>query len=745
MGVIMTAVIGYYDISNVERRTKITEDKFKVINTALVSYLARNGRLPCPAPLDCDLEGCNNDNIYDEKILGLEFRKDKDIDKECISDNNGVFESKNDVGEKLLYGNVPALSLGLDNNYLIDDWGNKLVYIVPDILTQENALKDILINQNTETRDPTISDEYVKDGEIFLLLSSNTNTQGAYAFDNRSNNDYSKTVVQEVVNEDGTTTKIEKEVNNLPEKDFKVDLNDEKYLKYHRNIDNLHDAFNAGDGSVENPDCPPIELDYNIKVDNRECQTFVFEKIGTYKNTGIPGIDGSNIGKVHEYTIPSNTEQIRIEVWGAGGGHSLGQYGPGKITYRNATAGKGGYSYGTLQIAGVDLEKAYGIKNRKLYLYVGEKGHNSNNTRVETSDEKLIMQRSNGRGGWNGGGSGRSYNTNSSSYFWDGGGGGASDVRTAKGTWDQNLDKKIIVAGGGGGASKSYNGPGSKSENGGNGGGGIGDGPNKRHSFGQNSQGYSTSTMAGLGGGRSGTNKSNPAETVTALLRGDRPLKGGGGYYAGCAAFCATVYNRTRYIESCKAEKKSYTYDNHCGGGGGGSGYVDKMFRNAGGQDGVRGSNGKIRICVTSLKGGNITHKMKFPQAKYGELSFADSICPYNIVNASTHMANISDYYTMSTFREADGTIIDNRPAIKCGSAGQWETNTDGSIKMIYECKELPKCKPAYMVNNVDKKIDWGEYDFEVTNTAIIQDIFGRNRIQCMVDKKGNANWYKIK
>ena len=99
----------------------------------------------------------------------------------------------------------------------------------------------------------------------------------------------------------------------------------------------------------------------------------------------------------------------------------------------------------------------------------------------------------------------------------------------------------------------------------------------------------------------------------------------------------------------------------------------------------------------------------------------------------------------MSTFREADGTIIDNRPAIKCGTAGQWETNTDGSIKMIYECKELPKCKPAYMVNNVDKKIDWGEYDFEVTNTAIIQDIFGRNRIQCMVDKKGNANWYKVK
>ena len=47
MGAIMTAVIGYYDISNVERRTKITEDKFKVINTALVSYKYSISKLSC--------------------------------------------------------------------------------------------------------------------------------------------------------------------------------------------------------------------------------------------------------------------------------------------------------------------------------------------------------------------------------------------------------------------------------------------------------------------------------------------------------------------------------------------------------------------------------------------------------------------------------------------------------------------------------------------------------------------------
>ena len=559
-------------------------------------------------------------------------------------------------------------------------------------------------------------------------MSNNTNTQGAYAFDNRTNNNYEKEVKQEVINEDGTTTTITKEVNNLPEKGFTVDLNDEKYLKYHRNIDNLHDAFNAGDGSVENPDCPPIELDYQIKVDNRECTTFGFK------------------GRVQEYTIPANAEQIRIEVWGAGGGHTIGHKNS-NIYALNSKGGKGGYSYGTLQIEGINLEKAYGIKNRKLYVYVGEKGHNSPlAVKGEYDDEGVLIKPEDGRGGWNGGGSGESW-AKSTNIYWESGGGGASDVRTARHpqyvtNWKETLSSRIIVAGGGGGASRAsaHKNP----ENGGSGGGGIGDGTDGRQSFGGNAVGYNAKRqMPGLGGGQTGIN-ANRYKVTANLVSGGGTLKGGGGWYAGCSTFCQTKNKNKNYLESCKSAKKSvrsYGYDIECGGGGGGSGYVNKMFSNAGGKDGVRSSDGKIRICVISNKG-TVTHKMKFPQAKYGELSFADAICPYNIVNKSTHIASISDYYTLSTFREADGTIIDNRPAIRCGSAGQWETTNSGDIKMIYECKELNKCKQPFAVDN---NIDWGDYDFEVTNTAIVEDVDGNNRMQCMVDKEGNADWYKVK
>ena len=86
--------------------------------------------------------------------------------------------------------------------------------------------------------------------------------------------------------------------------------------------------------------------------------------------------------------------------------------------------------------------------------------------------------------------------------------------------------------------------------------------------------------------------------------------------------------------------------------------------------------------------------------------------------------------------------IINNKPAIKCGKNGEWEKNKDGSIKMIYECLELPKCKQPFAVNN---EIDWGDFDFEVINTGQVVDVDGTIKMQCIVDTNNQASWYIIK
>ena len=768
MGALMTATISYYDINNINRRTKNTQDKFKVIHTALISYLAKNGKFPCPAPLDCDSTGCTNEYDYngstiegdDNKVkaLGKEFRDKQEGSKNCIADNSGVFESKNSYNKKLLYGNVPAISLGLDNSYLVDDWGNKIVYIIPDAITKDNALKDILYNKNSEDGDDEKLKKYVvydkddkdyKNGEVFLLLSNNKNTSGAFPFESRISNSFNEKITSTTTNEDGTTTTTEEIIYNLPKNNFKVDISDPNYLKYYKNVDSLHEAFSGGRGEISEPDCKKIDLNYDIYVENRECHDYVFAYDVVYDENGKE----TKKGKPQEFTIPNNAKQLKIEVWGAGGGHTIAR--KDDINNYNSRGGKGGYSYGILEINEENLKKL-NIVNRKLYLYVGEKGHNSPAVMQGTyDDEGQLILSGDGYGGWNGGGSG--FSRSETIYFFEGGGGGASDIRTVGGNWNNaaSLESRIIIAGGGGGASRVNEGR--REERGGDGAGGIGETKKgyERHKFGGNASGQDANQMPGLGGGQTATNSNG--KKVTCSVKGGGTLKGGGGYFAGGSTFCRTKKYNDRFIASCDVAQTSYSYANECGGGGGGSSFIHSAFSVAGGQSGVRRSDGKIRICVISEKNNtdnnntdnnntdsnntknNSTFSITFPEAKYGELSFpSDFVCPYFVTTPET---KIDDYYTLSNFKDKNNLIINNKPAIKCGKNGEWETNEDGSIKMIYECLELQKCEQPFAFNS---EIDWGDFDFEVVNTGKVENVGGTKKMQCIVDKDNNASWHII-
>lgn len=685
MGALMTATISYYDINNISRRTKNTQDKFKVIHTALISYLAKHGKFPCPAPLDCNSTECNNDNsAYTKKILGNEFRSKQEDSKNCIADNSGVFESTNKDGDKLLYGNVPAISLGLDNSYLVDDWGNKLVYIVPDEITKDDALKDI-----------SPLKEYVADGKLFVLLSNGANTSGAFPFESRISNSFNEEIIY-----------------NLPKANFEVNISDPNYLKYYKNID----------VEISEPDCEEITLTYNINVENNveneECREYGYT------------------GKQETFEIPKNAKRLKIEVWGAGGGHTIARKGKNY----NSKGGKGGHSYGTLEINDENLQTLK-ITDRTLYLYVGGKGHNSITVADEEYDDddgkKQPITYGDGLGGWNGGGSGLSYNQ-VNGYFYEGGGGGATDVRTVGGDWNdsKSLNSRIIVAGGGGGSSGIGAYANYLEERGGKGAGGIGENhfEYKRHKFGGSASGHDESSMPGLGGGRASNNQRGGS--AFCRVKGGGTLKGGGGYYAGGSTFCESKKYSDRFRESCELAKSEYSYDNECGGGGGGSSFIHLAFSDAGGESGVRRGHGKIIICVISENNNN---NITFPKAKYGELSFPpDFVCPSSITTPTT---TIFDYYTLSNFKDKDNLIINNKPAIKCGKNGEWETNEDGSIKMIYKCLELPKCKKP---SDEDNKTDWGNFNFEVVNTGQVESVDGTKKMQCIVGKDNKASWHTI-
>lgn len=688
MGALMTATITYYDVNNINRKTKNTQDKFKIINTALISYLAKNGKLPCPAPLDCDLEGCNNDGIYDKKILGNEFRENGNIDNNCIADNSGVFESKNKNNEKLLYGNVPTISLGLDNNYLIDDWGNKLIYIVPDSITKTNSLKNILIN-TSKSRDPNITKEYVIDGDIFVLLSNNTNISGAYPYKNRNSNNFTDKIVETTINKDGTTTTKNKTFYNLPKKDFEIKIDDPHYLKYHKNINNLHNAFNNNDDDVDTieivqPDCTEIELKYKMIIPNIMCENF------------------SYTGNYQTFTVPENVDTITVELWGASGGD----------INEISTGGEGGYIKGNLSVS----------PGEKYYIYVGQKG--------VTSEEGY-----NNSTAWNGGG--KQSNTNP-------GGGGATDIRTTSGEWKNNLEKRILVAGGGGGASIPST---ATSEAGGeDGADGCGcssslDGMNEsegRMCYGNNTINGQQGpfTYIAIGGGR-GNNYSGRCTVL-----GGNTYSGGGGYYAGggTCGYSNREGEGEKKAYSCKeatsALKHCSVTDFSFGGGAGGAGYYSSDFTSVSGECGGNIGNGRAKICYNV----NTPYEtFKFGNAKYGELSFSEQSCPYKVSNPPKN----DDYYSLSNFRNNDGSIISNKMAIKCGKNGNWETevvNNKEQIKYIYKCLMLDKCE---VPSSVDPSTNWN-VNYSVVNTGIVNSPDGNNKMKCIIDVNNEASWYQI-
>lgn len=176
-------------------------------------------------------------------------------------------------------------------------------------------------------------------------------------------------------------------------------------------------------------------------------------------------------GTKKEITLPKG--KYKLEVWGAQGGYrSNSTYG-----------GKGGYSYGTINLPAPTT----------VYLYAGGfPGSTKTNAGFNTTRA----------GGFNGGG-------NRYGYY---GGGGGSDIRIGQ----DSLYARVIVAGGGGSdgaiSKKGMHGGGasggSSSENFGTGGGGGtqtaggSGGSGNSGSFGQGGQGkYNANGYAGAGGG----------------------------------------------------------------------------------------------------------------------------------------------------------------------------------------------------------------------------------------------------
>ncbi|NCA28371.1 MAG: hypothetical protein EBS92_03745 [Proteobacteria bacterium] len=167
--------------SVVKSKKSSTNDKINKIYRALGIYLATNKRLPCPALL--------TESINDSANFGVESRPSSG---EC-----GGFSGSS---SNLRYGMVPVRQLNLSSDYAIDDFGNKISYIIDKRYTGDfmtNIVKDAssfgtapstsLITIKERQLDG-VSDIELSQLTVVVILSHGPNGFGSYNANDATSN-----------------------------------------------------------------------------------------------------------------------------------------------------------------------------------------------------------------------------------------------------------------------------------------------------------------------------------------------------------------------------------------------------------------------------------------------------------------------------------------------------------------------------------------------------------------------------
>lgn len=174
----MTTAVG--NINNA--RVKVTKDKMKVLQDALGNYLSNNGSLPCPA----DITALKSSSTY----------------ATSVGTTPSTCASATYTNSNLVYGMVPAVTLGLSKDFAEDGFEDKIAYVVdknftqavtsfsssPDftVTTTRSYLNFSIYAYNNTSNNITVrektgsSNETVTTNAVFILISYGANKYGAY-------------------------------------------------------------------------------------------------------------------------------------------------------------------------------------------------------------------------------------------------------------------------------------------------------------------------------------------------------------------------------------------------------------------------------------------------------------------------------------------------------------------------------------------------------------------------------------
>lgn len=131
LGVIATGAFSFIAIEIRKQSIVTTNKKLDVIEDALLTYLAVNGRLPCPAsPWQIS--------------SNTTFAEESRVDSDTTACESTASTSIMNNGEHYL-GAVPVRTLGISEEYMFDAWGNRISYAVQRAFVNDTSTNSLCI------------------------------------------------------------------------------------------------------------------------------------------------------------------------------------------------------------------------------------------------------------------------------------------------------------------------------------------------------------------------------------------------------------------------------------------------------------------------------------------------------------------------------------------------------------------------------------------------------------------------
>lgn len=140
-------------------------DTSREIQTALADFMAREGRLPCPAPIDAAPD--SSDFGKEMRVAGTPTTCNTDT---ALGTDNAAVS----------VGAVPIRSLHLPDKMIVDGYGKRYIYAVTEAMTTDgtDVYNDLGAITITNENDDSISDT---PGIVsFVLISPGADDRGAY-------------------------------------------------------------------------------------------------------------------------------------------------------------------------------------------------------------------------------------------------------------------------------------------------------------------------------------------------------------------------------------------------------------------------------------------------------------------------------------------------------------------------------------------------------------------------------------